>query len=93
MARVDVYYKSMTTEIIQQVPRYEVNKTVSTSFTKFKRPVLNYKNLYLAQWLRGIASTLSKEDTFGAGTYCPSKGDVRLIESQIKGAEKSRDIS
>ena len=32
-----------------------------------------------------IQSTLSKSDTFGAGTKCPSKRDVHLIESQIKG--------
>ena len=38
-----------------------------------------------------IQSTLSKSDTFGAGTKCPSKRDVCLIESQIKGVKKGRD--
>ena len=38
-----------------------------------------------------IQSTLSKSVTFGAGTMCPSKRDVRLIESQIKGVKKGRD--
>ena len=28
---------------------------------------------------------------FRAGTKCPSKRDVRLIESQIKGVKKGRD--
>ena len=34
---------------------------------------------------------LSKTDTFGTGTKCPSQRGVRLIESQIKGVEKGRD--
>jgi len=38
-----------------------------------------------------IQSTLSKLDTFGAGTKCPSKRDGRLIESQIKGIKRGRD--
>ena len=38
-----------------------------------------------------LQSTLSKSDTFGAGTKCPSKRDVRLIEGQIKGVKKGRD--
>ena len=37
-----------------------------------------------------IQSTLSKS-VFGAGFKCPSKGDVLLIESQIKGEKKGRD--
>ena len=37
-----------------------------------------------------VQSTLSKSDTFGAGTMSPSKRDVRLIESQIKGVKKGR---
>ena len=32
-----------------------------------------------------LQSTLSKTDTFGMGTKCPSWRDVRLIERQIKG--------
>ena len=39
----------------------------------------------------GIQSTLSKTDTFGTGTNCPSQIDVRLIKSQIKGVKKGRD--
>ena len=38
-----------------------------------------------------IQSTLSKTDTFGTGTSCPSYRDVRLIESQIEGGKKGRD--
>ena len=38
-----------------------------------------------------VQSTLSKTGTFGTGTSCPSQRDVRLIESQIKGAKKGRD--
>ena len=34
-----------------------------------------------------IQSTLSKMDTFGAGTKCLSKSDVRLIESS-KGSKE-----
>ena len=30
-------------------------------------------------------------DTFGTGTKCPSKSDVRLIESQIMEVKKGRD--
>ena len=37
-----------------------------------------------------IQSTLSKSDTFKAGTKCPSKRDVHLIESQRKGVKKGR---
>jgi len=32
-----------------------------------------------------IKSNLPKMDTFGAGTKCASKSDVRLIGSQIEG--------
>ena len=42
-------------------------------------------------WAGRIQSTLSKSNTFGAGTKCPSKRDARLIESQIKGVKKDRD--
>ena len=42
-------------------------------------------------WAGRIQSTLSKSDTFGAGTKCPSKRDARLIESQIKGVKKGQD--
>ena len=35
-------------------------------------------------------STLSKTDTFGVGTKCRSKSDVRHIESQITGVKKGR---
>ena len=38
-----------------------------------------------------IQSTLSKADTFGTGTKCPSWRDVHLIKSQIKGISKGRD--
>ena len=38
-----------------------------------------------------IQSTPSKTDTFGTGSKCPSWGDDRLIESQIKGVKKGRD--
>ena len=38
-----------------------------------------------------IQSTLSKTETFGTGTSCPSKRDVRLIESQIEGVKTGRD--
>ena len=38
-----------------------------------------------------IQSTLSKTDTFGTRTKCPSYRGVRLIESQIKGLKKGRD--
>ena len=55
----------MTTEIIQQVPRYEVNEDCIHKFYKVQKAVLNYKNLNLAQWLRGIVSNLSKEGTLG----------------------------
>lgn len=37
LARVDVYYKSMTTEIIQQVPRYEVNEDCIRKFYKVQK--------------------------------------------------------
>ena len=30
-------------------------------------------------------------DTFGTGIKCPSKSNVRLIESQRKGVKKGRD--
>ena len=36
-------------------------------------------------------STLTKMDTFGTGTSCPSYRDVRLIESQIEGGKIGRD--
>ena len=36
-----------------------------------------------------LKSTLSKSDTFGAGTKCPSKRDVRLIyRGSNKGSEE-----
>ena len=38
-----------------------------------------------------VQSTIFKSDTFGAGTKCPSKRDVGLIESQIKGVKKGKD--
>ena len=38
-----------------------------------------------------IQLTLSKTDTSGTGTKCPSQRDVRLIKSQIKGISKGRD--
>ena len=38
-----------------------------------------------------VESTLSKTDTLGAGTKCPSSRDVRLIKSKIKGVKKGRD--
>ena len=38
-----------------------------------------------------IQSTLSKTDTFGTGVQCPSKSDICLVESQIKGVKKGRD--
>ena len=38
-----------------------------------------------------IQSPLPKTDTFGTGTKCPSKRDVRLIESQVKTVKKGRD--
>ena len=38
-----------------------------------------------------LQSTLSKTDTFGTGTKCPSYRGVRLIESQTKGVKKGRD--
>ena len=42
-------------------------------------------------WQLGVQSILSKTDTFGTGTKCPSQRSVRLIESQIKGVKKGRD--
>ena len=44
-----------------------------------------------ARRLTKVQSTPSKTDTFGTGSKCPSKRDVRLIESQIKGVKKGRD--
>ena len=41
--------------------------------------------------VKALQSTLSKTDTFGTGTKCPSQRDVRLIKSQIKGISKGRD--
>ena len=38
-----------------------------------------------------LQSPFSKSDTFRAGTKCPSKRDVRLIESQLKGVKKGKD--
>ena len=38
-----------------------------------------------------IQSTLSKMDIFRTSPNCPSKSDVHLIESQIKGIKKGRD--
>ena len=35
-----------------------------------------------------LQSTLSKMDTFGTSTKCPSKRNVHLIESQRKGKER-----
>ena len=53
-------------------------------------------NEYFVQLLpavskNNILSTLSKTDTFGTGTKCPSQRDVRLIKSQIKGISKGTD--
>ena len=39
-------------------------------------------------WVRRIQSTLSKSDTFGAGTKCPSKRDARLIRESNKGSKE-----
>ena len=41
--------------------------------------------IYLDASRFGIQSTLPKTDTFGNSTMCPSKREVRLIESQIRG--------
>ena len=41
--------------------------------------------------LKCSKSTLSKTDTIGIGTKCPSLRDVRLIESLLKGAKKTRN--
>ena len=38
-----------------------------------------------------IQSALSKTDNLENGTQCPSKNNVCLIESQIKGAKKGRN--
>ena len=38
-----------------------------------------------------IQSPLSKPGIFGTGTKCPSKSDVRLIGSQIKGVKKGKN--
>ena len=40
-----------------------------------------------------LHSALSKIDTFGDGTQCPSYRDVHLIKSQLnmKGKKKERD--
>ena len=38
-----------------------------------------------------MQSTLSMVDTFGTGTKCQSKSNVRVIKSQIKGVKKGRD--
>ena len=38
-----------------------------------------------------LQSTLSKTDTFGTSSSCPSQRDVRLIERQIEGGKKGRD--
>ena len=48
-------------------------------------------NLGVTAQYPAIFSYLSKTDTFETGTSCPSKRDVRLIESQIEGAKKGRD--
>ena len=54
-----------------------------------------YNNTYENElnWLanKAIQSTLSKTDAFGTGVQCPSKSDVCLVESQIKGVKKVRD--
>ena len=39
-------------------------------------------------WVGRIQSTLSKSDTFGAGTKCPSKRDARLIRESNKGSKE-----
>ena len=41
--------------------------------------------------VKALQSTLSKTDTFGTGTKCPSYRDVRLIKSQIKGINKGEN--
>ena len=38
-----------------------------------------------------LQSTLSKTDTFGTSTSCPSQRDVPLIERQIEGGKKGKD--
>ena len=44
-------------------------------------------------WQHNIMRTRLKTDTFGNGTKCLSKSNVRLIESQIKGIKKGRTNS
>ena len=39
-------------------------------------------------WAGRIQSTLSKSNTFGAGTKCPSKRDTRLIRESNKGSKE-----
>ena len=39
-------------------------------------------------WVGRIQSTLSKSDSFGAGTNCPSKRDARLIRESNKGSKE-----
>ena len=41
-------------------------------------------------WVGRIQSTLSKSDTFGAGTKCPSKRDARLIRESNKGSKEGQ---
>ena len=53
-------------------------------------PASNHPNAWNSLLLC-IQSTLSKMETFGTGTSCPSLRDVHLIESQIEGAKKGRD--
>ena len=49
------------------------------------RGQLTALDIYLDASRFGIQSTPAKTDTFGTSTMCPSKREVRLIESQITG--------
>jgi len=52
---------------------------------------MNTIRLVFREAHRNLQSIPSKEDTFATGTKYPSKSNVRLIESQIKGVKKGRD--
>ena len=73
---------------------------VPSTSTSFLLSHCVYIASHLLQWLdityfmyplRTPQLILSKMDTFGAGSKCPSQRDVRLIKSQIKGVKKGRD--
>ena len=51
------------------------------------------ENLYLDIGLKGLNNKVNslQQGHLGIGTKCPSKIDVRLIESQIRGVKKGRD--